>query len=1215
MDDLLTGANSKLECMEVQENIAQQLEMYGFHLRKWIANSSDILRAVNRAEENEVLQIQEDNCLKTLGLQWSPLMDCFTFSMEVKQEDKVTKRMALSSLAKIFDPLGWLTPVTITAKLFIQQLWIQQLDWDIPLNGKLSDDWKKFAYSLHVIKNVKIPRWFQIAPVSGVELHGFADASEKAYAAVVYLKVDSQIAIVAAKSKVNPIKNTKTLPKLELSAAHLLAKLLQKIKKVLSSAAAIYAWSDSMITLAWINNPKNKDKFIRNRVVEIMERIPKAKWAYVRSKENPADLGSRGVAPEILANCQLWWKGPEWLIKNENEWPKLNPSVVAATTKIAAVEKSVYEQLMKLSSFKKQLRVMAYILRFIKKLRGNKVKGEHLTAEEIEEAEIALIKMHQEIEWPAEISQLKTSGAINHRSNIASLHPQLDEYGVMRVGGRLGWSELTYNEKHPILIQKSRLAANIIRRAHMETLHGGNRLMENVLRRKYWIIGAKNRIKLCVRCCPRCTRYRGEVRNQLMGNLPRSRVNISQPFQHCGIDYAGPFQIRCSKTRGTKSMKGYVAVFVCMVTKAVHLEAVSELTAEAFLAALRRFIARRGKSTDLYSDNGTNFVGASRQLDKDYIEAIKSNNTLAPILENEQIKWHFIPPAAPHFGGIWEAAVKSMKYHLKRIIGEIKLTYEEISTVLAQIEAVLNSRPLHDLGSGTDYIDTLTPGHFIVGRPLLEAPAKIDEGSLACVSRWKLLLRIKNHFWRKWKEEYLTTLQNRPKWRKEDRNLEVGQIVLIRNEETHPARWPLARVTEVQPGKDGIVRVVTLKTQNGEIKRPVHKLCPLEHEDERPEEEKVEDTLKKEVEVNSTKKLPRLTANSFMIWTMMINLCLIMTTKASSVKELNSSTAIYLDPISQIHMASSSWNMVVYFEMKTYLETLDLASTLLNASKEICPRLQTFEDQCWSVINNMEYKVNKIKANNRLFMRDDKRQRRGAPLKFIGSFQHWAFGVMDDDDRVAMENNMRNLLANQYDLKELSKKQTSIVDSTVNLLKRTTEEVNSHFVEIKCKIDNITATMNETYFVYRESIRFFIITKEIHEYIDECDDVLKEVINLLLDINNGHIHPVLISPEKLQSEIFKIRNELPTKYVLPGKSSGTELKEVLHLMRGRGMYIGTQLVIDLKIPLFNRQSSQFYRVIPIPFEHDGAVLIARIRSPYIVYNFELDSFHYLTQVI
>lgn len=222
---------------------------------------------------------------------------------------------------------------------------------------------------------------------------------------------------------------------------------------------------------------------------------------------------------------------------------------------------------------------------------------------------------------------------------------------------------------------------------------------------------------------------------------------------------------------------------------------------------------------------------------------------------------------------------------------------------------------------------------------------------------------------------------------------------------------------------------------------------------------------------------------------------------------------------------------------------------------------------------------------------------------------------MDDDDRQSFETNMKNLLANQHDLKELAKKQTSVVDSTVNLLKRTADEVSSHFLEIKNKIENISQTMNEHYFVYRESIRFFMLTKQIHELIEECNEVQKETIDLLLDINHGKVHPALISPQQLQDEIVKIRDSLPDKFVSPGRHTGTELKKIWPLLSGKGIFVGNQLVIDLKIPLFSRQVSQFYRIIPVPFERNGRTLVAQVKAPYIVYNYELDSYHFLTQAM
>ncbi|XP_065356301.1 uncharacterized protein LOC135950699 [Calliphora vicina] len=265
-----------------------------------------------------------------------------------------------------------------------------------------------------------------------------------------------------------------------------------------------------------------------------------------------------------------------------------------------------------------------------------------------------------------------------------------------------------------------------------------------------------------------------------------------------------------------------------MTTKAIHLEAVSDLTSEAFLAALRRFFGRRGVSSDIYSDNGTNFVGADKKLCNDFKAAVRNNQTVIPILAMQKIRWHFIPPAAPHFGGIWEAGVKSVKFHLKRTIGEAKLTYEEMSTLLIQIEAVLNSRPLVAINSNDDdQMDTLTPGHFLIGRPLNACPEHVEETHVSSLNRWKLIQKLRKDFWIRWKNEYLTTLQQRYKWKFPSENLKEGSVVLIKDDNTHPASWPLARVAEIHSGKDGKVRLATLKLANNTLKRHINKLCPL----------------------------------------------------------------------------------------------------------------------------------------------------------------------------------------------------------------------------------------------------------------------------------------------------------------------------------------------------------------------------------------------------
>ena len=274
-------------------------------------------------------------------------------------------------------------------------------------------------------------------------------------------------------------------------------------------------------------------------------------------------------------------------------------------------------------------------------------------------------------------------------------------------------------------------------------------------------------------------------------------------------------------------MKSYVCVFVSLSIKAVHLELVSDLSTEAFIACLRRFIARRGKPSLIWSDHGSNFVGACREIK----ELLQKSDHVSDFCAMQSIKWEFIPERAPHFGGLWEASVKSFKRHFSRVVGEVKLTFEEATTVLAQIEACLNSRPLTPLPSAEDKgIEVLTPGHFLIGRPIeaLPDPSETSQ-SFTLLKRWHLCQALVRHFWRRWTTEYLTTLQRLSKWQKHSQvNISVGDVVVVREDETIPGRWPIARVTKTYPGKDGIVRVKTIETGDGKTyTRPVVKVAPL----------------------------------------------------------------------------------------------------------------------------------------------------------------------------------------------------------------------------------------------------------------------------------------------------------------------------------------------------------------------------------------------------
>ncbi|XP_025266669.1 uncharacterized protein LOC112638716 [Camponotus floridanus] len=243
---------------------------------------------------------------------------------------------------------------------------------------------------------------------------------------------------------------------------------------------------------------------------------------------------------------------------------------------------------------------------------------------------------------------------------------------------------------------------------------------------------------------------------------------------------------------------------------------------------LRRFISRRGLCEEMYSDCGTNFVGADRQLREFFRASSPDGRRIAQGITKEGVSWRFNPPAAPHFGGLWEAAVKSTKHHLRRVIGESTLTFEEMSTLLAQIEACLNSRPLQALSDDPDDLSALTPGHLLIGAPLLAIPEpSLADHSPNTLSRWQLLQRMRDHFWQRWSQEYLHALAPRSKWLKAEPAPEVGALCLIRSESTSPTHWPLARITRLHPGSDGTVRVVTVRTSTSEFVRPVVKLVLL----------------------------------------------------------------------------------------------------------------------------------------------------------------------------------------------------------------------------------------------------------------------------------------------------------------------------------------------------------------------------------------------------
>ena len=400
---------------------------------------------------------------------------------------------------------------------------------------------------------------------------------------------------------------------------------------------------------------------------------------------------------------------------------------------------------------------------------------------------------------------------------------------MIRVGGRLNNAHIAYGSKHPaILPRHSRLSDLIIDQAHRQTLHGGTQLTLAQLRQTYWIIGGRAPVKSHILRCVVCARQRGIRAHQLMGQLPLSRVTPTRPFTNTGLDYAGPITLRTWKGRGAKTHKGWICVFVCLTTSAVHLEVVTDYSTEGFIATYRRFISRRGIPHSLYSDCGTNFIGADATLKRMFTQGSQDHQTLAQLFVNDNTRWCFNPPAAPHMGGKWEAVVKSTKHHLRRTVSETALTYEVFSTLLTQIEALLNSRPLEPLSDDPDDVATLTPAHFLIGHPLSALPEpSVEHTSISPSARWQLIQQKTQQFWTQWSAHYLQRQLSISKWHHPSNAIKVGSLVLITDERFPPSKWPLARVLTLHPGKDGLTRVVTLKTATTILTRPIAKLAIL----------------------------------------------------------------------------------------------------------------------------------------------------------------------------------------------------------------------------------------------------------------------------------------------------------------------------------------------------------------------------------------------------
>ncbi|XP_049318369.1 uncharacterized protein LOC125780328 [Bactrocera dorsalis] len=849
VDDIFGGADNTSELKAIANQLKQICTAGGFPLAKWQSNSEEVLNFISPAGACDEPHQLGDCTSELLGLYWHAKSDNLRFFMKrhSDNQNKSSKRTILSEVAQIFDPLGFLSPLTIKAKMLLQELWLQKIGWDHQVPSKVLQSWQSLQLELQQIDTLNIPRWINTSKATNCEFHGFCDASQLAMAAAIYVTVHSAsgetlTTLLCAKTKVAPLKRL-TIPRLELSAALLLSKLITYVKATLQvDAQSTTLWTDSLVTLTWIRSHASRWKdYVRNRVVNIQQLTTDCNWRYVPGKQNPADCASRGITLAQLSSHSLWWTGPPWLSKSQCHWPRqpdtqddttsqeARPSLTLVMTTTQPINQ--WELIYRYSNLRTLIHVTATIFRAIdtlKRIPGSSLAAP-LTPTDIERATIYWAKSTQAAYFSLELHQLKADRALPANHPFHRLTAFIDEHGVLRVGGRLANSTLTYSQQHPIILPRhSTLTSLVIYNAHLRTMHGGTQLTMAEVRQSYWIVGGRPAIKTLILRCMKCARHRGKRAKQLMGQLPTVRVQPSRAFFHTGVDYAGPITIKSWRGRGAKQFKGWICVFVCMSTSAVHIEVATDYTSDTFIAAYRRFTARRGICHTLYSDCGTTFLGADATLKKLFTQGSSESTSIASLLLNDGTQWQFNPPAAPHMGGKWEAAVKSIKFHLTRAIGDTSYSLDEIMTLLTQIEAILNSRPLEPLSDDPEDLAALTPGHFLIGQALTTLPEPtLQPINIARLSRWQMIQHQLQRFWKHWSTSYLQRQLATTKWWHRNNQLEIGSLVLLADERFPPCKWPLARITQLHPGADGCTRVVTLKTATTTLVRPITKLAIL----------------------------------------------------------------------------------------------------------------------------------------------------------------------------------------------------------------------------------------------------------------------------------------------------------------------------------------------------------------------------------------------------
>lgn len=841
VDDLNVSVHSSAEGVDFYQKVKLRFGEANFNVRKWRSNDVVVQKLIKDKEEN--FEHLENG--KVLGIPWVEKDDVFLIQLNDfvtdSSSEKITKRFILKVVAGFYDPAGWIQPAVVKLKMIFQDAWKSGLHWDEELPVDLVERWRNAISDLLKCSEIRIPRCYcrndDSNPIERVDLHGFSDASLNAYGACVYLKFtlkngDVYVSLVASKSRVAPLKTVQTIPRLELMGNLILARLVEAVMNAVKdnlTIGQVFCHTDSKVSLSWVKGVRKEfQTFVQNRVDEIRRKIAPEKWFYCRTDQNPADLLTR--ADNDGLSQSLWWHGPEFFQssdvycdqppeRGEDEIREFDHEVKVQKSTTALVnsnENTSIDNVIDISKYGDVLRlfrVTACVLRFVNNLK-NKIKkidptiSKYPSVVEMREAHNLWIRSNQSI-------LCKQPGYEQLRIQLNCV---VGEDGIIRSHGRMKNAKIAANSKAPILLSKThRLSVLLVLYSHTKVLHRIKQTLSE-LRSKYWVTRGRSFVKKIVGPCVVCKKLNSRPYEYPgHSDLPDFRFDDRFPFSSTGCDYLGPLHVQPIYGNTKKLYKAWIVLYTCTASRAVILDVVNSTNAGHFLQSFRRFVARRGSPSLMVSDNGSCFVADETQQ----------------YVTNHLIDWKFNVPCAPWMGGIWERIVSCVKKCLKRTIGRRRVNFVELQTLVLEVEAILNNRPICD-DHDDDIDDVLTPNHLIFGR-------RIENSNFARVSidsfedehlnkREKHLEKMISYFWEIWRKEYVTSLREKHKSSKEKPEIvSVNDIVIIYDDKQPRHMWKIGRVDELIRSKDGIVRAAKVQTGQGPIlSRPLCKLYPIE---------------------------------------------------------------------------------------------------------------------------------------------------------------------------------------------------------------------------------------------------------------------------------------------------------------------------------------------------------------------------------------------------